>query len=313
MRTIRRRDGQKARRATQRLRRVNIVPALFTLANGVCGFASIIVASRISPAVLLEGGEAYAEAVHLLGISGWLIFLGMVFDALDGRMARLAGTASKFGAELDSLCDVITFGAAPAFLLLKLGPTADRPVLYKILFVASTFFVICVILRLARFNVETTPDESSHQSFKGLPSPAAAGCIAAVAGMRADLENFAELINFVALTKMINALLPFGAIALGVLMVSVIPYPHLVNQTLRGRQSFHRLVELLIIGIVAIVIREFSLVIAFWGFALYGPILQLLRRGHGPQPATVSQTVPSPPDASSDESDPPRRANVMGA
>src|SRR5262245_15835119 len=92
-----------------------IFPTLLTLGNAVCGLASIAYASKI-------GKVDSDPEVNYLAISGWLILAAMVFDALDGFFARLFKAAGQFGAELDSLCDAISFGAAPAFLLLQLGP-----------------------------------------------------------------------------------------------------------------------------------------------------------------------------------------------
>jgi CDP-diacylglycerol--serine O-phosphatidyltransferase len=271
-----------------RLRRIAVLPSLFTLGNGICGFASIIVASKIQPEYLIPGHANYASAMIYLGVAGWLIFAGMLFDALDGRMARLAGAASRFGAELDSLCDAISFGAAPAFLLLKLGPTDRDLLLYKVLFLSATFYVICTILRLARFNVEAGLGEDDHRFFRGLPSPAAAGCLAAVAVMRCDLyqlELEQQFGNFDEIVAMTRALLPFAALGLSLLMVSTIPYPHLVNQTLRGKQPFAHLVHLLVLAIAVLIIKETSLVIGFWGFALLGPARQIYTRVHpAPQP-----------------------------
>jgi CDP-diacylglycerol---serine O-phosphatidyltransferase len=98
------------------LKKIAIVPTLLTLGNGICGFAAIAQASLISP-----GEAATLRDEHFL-LAGWLIILAMVFDVFDGYVARLSKTASKFGGELDSLCDAISFGVAPAFLLLKMGP-----------------------------------------------------------------------------------------------------------------------------------------------------------------------------------------------
>lgn len=266
-------------RLRKRYYKVAMLPSLFTLGNAVCGFASIIMASRIQVSVLATGeGEAYAQALGFLGTAGWLIFAGMVFDVLDGRMARLSNSASKFGAELDSLCDVVTFGAAPAFLLLKLGPHPDNPVLYKVLFVSSTFYVLCTILRLARFNVETSLEDESHRFFKGLPSPAAAGCIAAIAIMRSDLASFPLFGYHTTVGTVVSTVLPFAAIGLALLMVSNVTYSHLVNQTLRGKRPFSQLVELLLVVTCVVVIREVSLVVAFWGFALMGPVKRAYRQ-----------------------------------
>lgn len=261
-----------------KLNKVAMIPSLFTLGNGVCGFASIIVASRIHPAALYQNSDGYQDAMNFLLIAGLLIFVGMIFDVLDGRFARMANSTTRFGAELDSLCDSITFGAAPAFLLLKLGPTPDHPLLYNVLFIAATSYVICTILRLARFNVETSADLESHQFFKGLPSPAAAGCIAAVAITRSDPRIYQQFIHLDQFTEVIRATLPFAAIALALLMVSNITYPHLVNQTLRGKKPLSHLVEVVALVITIFVIRELSLVIAFWGFALAGPVGNLWKQ-----------------------------------
>lgn len=271
-----------------KLRKVSVIPSLLTLANGVCGFASVIMASRIHHDAMREGALGHADAMTFLGWAGGLIFLGMFFDVLDGRFARMANAASKFGAELDSLCDVVTFGVAPAFLLLKLGPRPENPLLYKVLFVASTFFVICTILRLARFNVETGLEVESHRFFKGLPSPAAAGCIAAIAVMRDELRIYRTVIDNDAIMSVIRGVLPFGAIGLAILMVSTVPYPHLVNQSIRGKQPFAHLVQLLILIIVAFIVKELFLVLAFWGFAWLGPV----RRYGRPKPKQEESMQP---------------------
>ncbi|HVJ81764.1 MAG TPA: CDP-diacylglycerol--serine O-phosphatidyltransferase [Planctomycetia bacterium] len=264
------------------LRRVAIIPSLFTVANGVCGFVAIIVASRIQPANLNPAaGPLFEQSMNLLHIAGWLIFAGMLFDVLDGRVARLTGAASKFGAELDSLCDVVTFGVAPAFLLLKMGPTPDDNwLLYRVLFVAATLYVVCTILRLARFNVETT-SEDDHRFFKGLPSPAAAGCLASFAILRYDLLRYEELLNlgdgaFWPATRIASNLLPFGAMLVALLMVSEVRYPHFVNQSLRGRHPFPHLVSLLAIAALFLLLGAGPpFAIAFWMFAVVWPLKSL--------------------------------------
>lgn len=270
---------------------------MLTLANGVCGFASIIWASRVHPATLYNASESYQQSLQFLEYSAWLIFAGMIFDVLDGRVARMANSASKFGAELDSLCDAITFGAAPAFLMLKLGPTPDRLFLYKVLFVAATFYVICTILRLARFNVETGLDADSHRAFKGLPSPAAAGCIAAVALIRQDAYIYADVIDPARVAEFIAVALPFAGIGIASLMVSSFRYPHLVNQALRGRRQFSYLVTALVAVMLLAVLRELVLALAFWGFAGFGIVNWMLVR-KAPQP----KLGPSP-DAPNSEAD----------
>ena len=110
-------DRQSRRRARRR-RMVAIIPSLFTLGNAVCGFGCITYAAKVGP----EGATP-----NDLYIAALLIFAAMVFDALDGPVARLAKQTSAFGANLDSLADAISFGVAPAFLMLKFSPVLLHP------------------------------------------------------------------------------------------------------------------------------------------------------------------------------------------
>ena len=130
---------------------VIVVPSLFTLFNLFFGIWSMVLASR---------GEFYR--------AGWYIFFAGVLDALDGRVARLSKTGTRFGAELDSLVDVVSFGVAPAFLIYQLefavGGQAEWIFCY--------FYVMAAAIRLARFNI--TQAGRAKQYFIGLPSPAAA-------------------------------------------------------------------------------------------------------------------------------------------
>src|SRR5215471_12055887 len=99
------------------MKKIAIIPTLLTLGNAVCGLAAIAYASKLGDAASSPDRDSY-----LFALSGWLIIAAMIFDALDGYVARLSKSASDFGLQLDSLCDAISFGAAPAFLLLRLGP-----------------------------------------------------------------------------------------------------------------------------------------------------------------------------------------------
>src|SRR5207237_5356422 len=136
------------------------------LGNAVCGFAALAFASKIDP--------NNSSTDVFFAWSAWLIFGAMVFDGLDGYVARLSKTSSDFGGQLDSLCDAISFGVAPAFLLLLLGREwGEHPVIQKAIAVVAVLYMACAILRLARFNVENSPDPAAHKRFKGLPSPAA--------------------------------------------------------------------------------------------------------------------------------------------
>src|SRR5210317_35290 len=103
--------GILRRSRRHRLNYIAILPSLVTLINGLCGFAAIGFAGSTDP-----------HSTHLsnFALAGYFIFIGMIADMLDGRLARMSHTTSSFGGQLDSLCDIITFGVAPAFLVFKL-------------------------------------------------------------------------------------------------------------------------------------------------------------------------------------------------
>lgn len=178
-----------------------VLPTLLTLGNAICGFGAITILARVGPTFDVVPGDltAYDPAAEMVK-AAQLIFLAMLFDALDGSAARLTNQTSEFGAMLDSLCDVVSFGVAPAFMMLKLtdprhrlmdtlqlkdatpasmGTIFQAPFDYPIdvLWTIAALFLACAILRLARFNVETD-EEDDHAGFSGLPSPAAAAVVA---------------------------------------------------------------------------------------------------------------------------------------
>src|SRR5437660_3225653 len=141
--------------ARRTVKRIPVLPTLLTLGNGVCGFAAIAYASKIT----LDGSLSPELIDYYFLLSSGLILVAMVFDVLDGYAARLSRTASEFGGQLDSLCDAISFGAAPAFLLLRLGQEwSQNLVVAKAIAVIAALYMACAVLRLARFNIENTPD-----------------------------------------------------------------------------------------------------------------------------------------------------------
>ena len=161
------------------IRTIAVFPTLLTLGNLICGFFAIVVAARIEKPAAVKVVNIFDTGNVML--SGCLIFVAMIFDGLDGYVARLTRVSSDFGAQLDSLCDVVSFGVAPGFLLVKMCPRFtylhDRAV-----WVIAAAYAACAALRLARFNVETS-DDDDHLHFSGLPSPAAAAVIAGFAIM----------------------------------------------------------------------------------------------------------------------------------
>ncbi|MGD0898811.1 MAG: CDP-diacylglycerol--serine O-phosphatidyltransferase [Thermoguttaceae bacterium] len=249
------------------IRTIAIFPTLLTLGNLACGFFAVVIASRVG---LPQRGIVDPSDLDNCMISAWLIFLAMVFDALDGYVARLSRTASDFGAELDSLCDVVTFGVAPAFLLVKMCP--QFAVDYRdTIWIIATSYAMCAALRLARFNVETS-DDDEHLHFSGLPSPAAAAAIAGFAILFHTLHKDEKPIAATQIDMVLQTILPFFAVLVALLMVSRVPYPHIVNQVFRGQRTFGHLVAVIFTLVAVFVVRGYSVAIVFSAFVLYGPI-----------------------------------------
>ncbi len=204
-------------------------------------------------------------------MAGWLIFLAMIFDALDGYVARLSKSASDFGAQLDSLADLVTFGVAPAILLVKISPAFTYLHREAIWVIAATF-AVCAALRLARFNVETD-ETDDHMHFSGL---ALAGGGGLDRQLRHPVQHAAEGRQSLSLMPSsfasgLQFVLPFYALGVALLMVSRVPYPHLVNQVFRGRRSFNHIVSVVFALVAVMVIRSYSVPIMCCAFVLLRP------------------------------------------
>lgn len=280
------------------MKKIAILPTLLTLGNAVCGFAAIVCFSwaNTDPA---DDGNYYSFAA-----GGWFILTAMAFDAFDGYVARLSKAASNFGGQLDSLCDAISFGVAPAFLILRLGALGVPDQVKRVIAVVAGLYMICALVRLARFNVENTPDPEGHKRFRGLPSPAAAGCVASL-GILCDMpaDHLGLLysgwfrLDLEVVRAAVRVFLPFGGFLVGFLMVSRVSYPHLTNQVLRGRQSFRWLRHVLLAVFVVVLLRQLVLVPLFWGytlvFAVRHLVLRLVRRTAPASPGPPAE-APSP-------------------
>jgi CDP-diacylglycerol--serine O-phosphatidyltransferase len=102
----------------QRLKYITILPSLVTILNGICGFSAIVFASNGAD-IGINHFSYHRITLPYFAMSGYMILLAMIADVLDGRLARMSKNTSSFGGQLDSLCDIISFGVAPAFLMLK--------------------------------------------------------------------------------------------------------------------------------------------------------------------------------------------------
>jgi CDP-diacylglycerol---serine O-phosphatidyltransferase len=256
------------------IRAIAVLPTLFTLGNLICGFFAIVVLSRIdkpltpefAPAprieLKLESAREFIgseDPTHNLMLCGALILLAMLFDAVDGQVARITRGVSDFGAQLDSLCDLVSFGLAPAILLVKMCPQFTN-LHGEAIWTVAALFACCAALRLARFNVEADADDD-HTSFAGLPTPAAAATIASFALLSYRLRNEAAVLtheNYELYDWWMQRLLPIFAIGIAILMVSRIPYPHPLTQFVRGQRSFAQLVAIVFSLMAILIVRHYA-------------------------------------------------------
>ncbi len=275
--------GRRRRRLT-----LAVLPTLLTLGNGVCGMASIAVATS----ALLDWTNE-----EQLFVAGLLIFGGMLFDALDGSAARMTGQSSEFGAQLDSLCDAITFGAAPAVIVWRFSDLLPHRLSWAI----GVIFALCVLIRLARFNVQSGEDDS-HEGFEGLPSPAAAGTIASFTIAMPHLESLTHYNDSRSVQEaaawalaFCEYLLPMLAVMLAYLMVSRFTYPHIVQQWISGRRSPNQIGRALFALGGVIVLHELALPLLFCIYAFTSPIRQWRRPFQSIGPASDLQSESSEP------------------
>jgi CDP-diacylglycerol--serine O-phosphatidyltransferase len=269
------------------IRAVAVFPTLFTLGNLVCGFFAIVVLSRIEKPVGIEAIptpriDSARELIDIIGstdpthnlmLSGALILLAMFFDSVDGQVARLTRRTSDFGAQLDSLCDLVSFGLAPAILLVKMCPQFTS-LHSEAVWTIAALFVCCAALRLARFNVESDENDD-HMAFAGLPTPAAAAAIASFAILSYTLRNEENLLihaKFPVYDWWMQRLLPLFAVVIAILMVSRIPYPHMLTQFLRGQHSFAHIVAVVFALVAILIVRGYAVPLLCVMFVLIPPV-----------------------------------------
>lgn len=254
--------GGQDRRALRR--GVSLLPSLFTLANLFCGWACVVHAMR---------GE-FATAAPFIGVA-------VVLDMLDGRIARMTGTTSDFGVQLDSLADLISFGMAPAVLAFQWGLVPLGRLGWAVGFV----YLTAAALRLARFNIQTNTDK---RYFIGLPSPAAAGLVAAT------IFYFPEGLAAKPWAWLGMVMLTVPAL----LMISTIKFQSFKTFDL-GMPGGYRLLLVFaaFIGLLVTYPHEVLIVIAYsyFGSGFVGTLMTKLRgRGAEPAPAPIETPAEAP-------------------
>ncbi len=268
---VRSRGGLARRRRARPIPR-SAVPSAFTLGNLLSGFFSIVRAA--------EGDLEFAA---------WLIVLATFFDLLDGMVARIARGDSRFGLELDSLCDVVSFGVAPSFLLYQFG-LKDFPFGA---FIAS-LPALTGAVRLARFNPMELSEKRPY--FTGLPIPAQAGTIVAFILTFSDETWFSALEG-----GRLSILLPLSVL-LSALMVSPVRFAALPQPTRANLRKYPRRFAAFVLGLVLVLtLKEIGLLISaavYLALGIGGALVWAIRvaRGGGEAPASPGPSAADSPE-----------------
>lgn len=296
------------------LRTIGMLPTLLTLGNLCLGFAAIHSCGRdlqelhaakgVDAAPTFKREFLQKHVPSFLSLASWMIVGSLLCDALDGRVARKTGQASKFGEQLDSLADIVSFGVAPAVMMVTLvhreitqwgyAPLQFQHFGRLTLFV-GIIYACCTALRLARFNVEASLDEVAHEGFKGLPSPGAAIAVISVVFLHESIDASNEWVRS---ASFLTRVLPFCTLALALLMVSRLPYTHAANWLLRRRPLEHVILVLLALPLIWIY-TELSMLVIAWAFVLSGPSRYVAGRltGRTGRAAAAPQAALDPPSA----------------
>ncbi len=235
---------------TVRRQGIYLLPNLFTTAALFAGFYAVIAAMR---------GDFESAPIAIL--------FALVFDGLDGRIARLTNTSSKFGAEYDSLSDMVSFGVAPALVMFSwaLGD------LGKFGWSAAFIYVACAALRLARFNTQI--DTADKNYFTGLASPAAACVIVSTVWVCNDLGWVGDNLPYE--VSLLMARLTAGV---GFLMIANFPYYSFKGIDFRGRVPFVVMIAVVLVFGLVTVDQPRILMLAFLAYAASGPVMQVVKR-----------------------------------
>lgn len=275
--------------------RIYILPNLMTAGNLCCGFVAIIFCIKANYEMRVAGvrltSELTPDAIGHFKIAVWLILGAAGFDTLDGRLARMGGRESLFGAEFDSLADVVSFGIAPALMVffLILSPTQGYPVFQQIGGFLSFLYLLCAAIRLARFNVITNPllhrdAKDSNKDFVGLPVPAAAGTVAALVMALLHLAEKSRDLQRWALA------LPVLLALIAVLMVSTVRYPSGKQVDLQTRTKLTTFVVLVVVVGLVFLFKEVGLLGCALGYIFFG-LFRHWRRSRFPKPKAASGSL----------------------
>lgn len=257
--------------------RIYLLPNLMTAGNLFCGYVAVIrciqaIFTSQTGAVGMEFPETLATTPsELYEQAVWFIIAAVAFDALDGRMARLTGKESLFGKEFDSIADIVSFGVAPSLLVFffLLNPTQEMPLVRTIGGIIGFVYLLCAGVRLARFNVITSPllrpsERMPKTDFLGLPVPAAAGLVASLVLVINRIE-----------VREAALLLPLLLIVTSLLMVSNIHYPSFKAISARTRMQFRTFILLICFITVVYLFHYLAIAGLFIGYIVFGLVRHL--------------------------------------
>src|SRR5262245_38671278 len=241
--------------------KIYFLPNLLTAGNLFCGFLALT--------KIVEAVPNTANFNSVIRQALFLILLACIFDLFDGRVARMGGRESPFGREFDSLADIISFGAAPAFLVHKIVLANVLEDLPKLGWFIASIYLVCGAFRLARFNcLAAMAGTGGGKEFLGFPIPAAAGLVASLTLFILWLEErgFAE-------SKWLRVL-PAIMIFLSLMMVSEVKYPAFKYLDFRAKRTFTKMIVIvLLVGCLFIMWEKLLpvvLPVVFLAYVLFG-------------------------------------------
>ena len=261
-----RRNKLSAKEKVEEVRRrgIYLFPNLVTTTSLLLGFYAITESFR----------GAFLRAC-------WAIFFAAIFDGLDGKVARLTKTDSDFGAQYDSLSDLVSFGVAPGIIMYNFALAQSfRP---RIGWTVAFIYVVCGALRLARYNIRPT---SKKRFFEGLPIPGAAYALV----FSVIFAHHVGLVTKDGLLSSTPNLMLFLTLAVGLLMISTLPYYGFKDVDLFRRHKFGTLVLFVIVLVVVFQEPESILFLALTAYVLSGPVVWYFRRKRGSEPETGAPT-----------------------
>ena len=283
-------NSKENRPRGRRLKSLAFVPTLITIGNLLCGFAAIHFALRAMydfgagierpTAETLTRSLWELTAPSFLSVGATLVLVGMVFDLFDGLIARVTRSTTNFGGQLDSLADVVSFGVAPATLMVafmtqqlatsQIFPSPISEHFFgRTAWVTAAIYVAFTAVRLARYNVEHAEADFDHRTFRGMPSPGAACVMVAMILFQDQVGDTGKTI--------VLYTMPAVATAIAFLMVSRIPYRRFHRAYFLGKKPFGHVITFVLVFAVFWSYKAPTLLVIVLWYAASGPVFLLAR------------------------------------